>query len=254
VIIASALSSFEDALEFIFKAQESRAGTVQVGGLGEVGHLASNHFAVSAVALLVACAVALPLALWLGHIGRGQFLAVSVANIGRAVPSLAIIAFFVAFLGTGFTNVCFALVLLAIPPILTNTYVGIRQVDADLVDAARGQGMSGMQIVRRIELPIALPTIFAGIRIGAVFVVATATIAPLAGYDTLGTPIISYNVYGTSGQLGAAIVVAVLALAADAGFGGVQRLVTPKGLKVAARGGRRRLRPWPQSTRRVQLP
>jgi osmoprotectant transport system permease protein len=254
MVIASVLSSFEDAITFIFQAQESRAGTVKVGGLGEIGHLAGQHVAVSVVALLIGCVVALPLALWLGHIGKGQFLAVSVANIGRAVPSLAIIAFFVAFLGTGFTNVCFALVLLAIPPILTNTYVGVRQVDRDLVDAARGQGYSGAQIVRRIELPLALPTIFGGVRIAAVFVVATATIAPLAGYDTLGTPIISFNVYGSSGQLGAAIVVAVLALAADAGFGGVQRLVTPKGLKVAARGGRRRLRPWSQPTRSVQVP
>ena len=253
MIIASALSSFEDAIQFIFQAQESRAGTVKVGGLGEVGDLAANHFSVSMVALLVACVVALPLALWLGHIGRGQFLAISVANIGRAVPSLAIIAFFVAFLGTGFTNVCFALVLLAVPPILTNTYVGVRQVDPDLIDAARGQGFSGAQIVRSIELPLALPTIFGGIRIAAVFVIATATIAPLEGYDTLGTPIISYNVYGSSGQLGAAIVVAVLALAADAGFGALQRLVTPKGLKVAARD-RRRFRLWPQSTRSVQHP
>jgi osmoprotectant transport system permease protein len=253
VISASLLSSFEDAIRFIFQAQESRAGTVQVGGLGEVGDLAANHVLVSLVAVLVACALTLPLALWLGHAGRGQFLAVSVANIGRAVPSLAIIAFFVAFLGTGFTNVCFALVLLAIPPILTTTYVGMRQVDRDLVDAARGQGLGEAQIVRSIELPLAMPTIFAGIRIAAVTVIATATIAPLAGYDTLGTPIISFNVYGTAGQLGAAIVVALLALAADAGFAGLQRLVTPKGLKVAVRG-RRTFRIWPQSTRRVHLP
>jgi osmoprotectant transport system permease protein len=253
VILASVLSSFEDAIRFVFEEQESRAGTVQVGGLGEIGHLAGNHVLVSLVALLAACAVALPIALWLGHVGRGQFLAVSVANIGRAVPSLAIIAFFVAFLGTGFTNVCFALVLLAIPPILTNTYVGVRQVDRDLVDAARGQGLSEAQIVRSIELPLALPTIFGGIRIAAVTVIATAIIAPLAGYDTLGTPIISFNVYGSAGQLGTAIVVALLALAADAGFAGVQRLVTPRGLKVAARG-RRPSRLWPQSIRRVHLP
>ncbi|MFP5363433.1 MAG: ABC transporter permease [Thermoleophilia bacterium] len=250
MIIASAIG---DAIGFIFEARESRAGTVEVGGLGEIGHLAGNHFLVSAVAVLIAIAVATPLSLWLGHIGKGQFLAGSVANIGRAVPSLAIIAFFVAFLGSGFTNVCFALILLAIPPILTNTYVGVRQVDRELVDAARGQGMSEAQIVRRIELPLALPTIFGGIRLAAVAVLATAIIAPLAGYETLGTPIISFNVYGTAGQLGAAIVVAVLTLAADAGFAAVQRLVTPKGLKVA-RGGRRSTRPWPLSPRRVQIP
>ena len=250
MIVASAIG---DGFQFIFEARESRAGTVEVGGLGEISHLAGNHFLVSFVAVLIAIVVAMPLSLWLGHIGKGQFIAGSVANVGRAVPSLAIIAFFVAFLGSGFTNVCFALILLAIPPILTNTYVGVRQVDRELVDAARGQGMSEAQIVRRIELPLALPTIFGGIRLAAVAVLATAIIAPLAGYETLGTPIISFNVYGSAGQLGAAIVVAVLTLAADAGFAAVQRLVTPKGLKVA-RGGRRSTRPWPLSPRRVQIP
>lgn len=250
MIIASVIG---DAISFIFEARESRAGTVEVGGLGEIGHLAGNHFLVSSVAVVIAIVVAMPISLWLGHIGKGQFIAGSVANIGRAVPSLAIIAFFVAFLGSGFTNVCFALILLAIPPILTNTYVGVRQVDRELVDAARGQGMSEAQIVRRIELPLALPTIFGGIRLAAVAVLATAIIAPLAGYETLGTPIISFNVYGSAGQLGAAIVVAVLTLAADAGFAAVQRLVTPKGLK-AARGGRGSSRVWPISLRRVQIP
>ncbi len=250
MIVASTLG---DAFQFIFESRESRAGTVEVGGLGEVGHLAGNHFLVSAVAVVIAIAVAMPLALWLGHIGKGQFLAGSVANIGRAVPSLAIIAFFVAFLGTGFTNVCFALILLAIPPILTNTYVGVRQVDRELVDAARGQGMSEAQIVRHIELPLALPTIFGGIRLAAVAVLATAIIAPLAGYETLGTPLISFNVYGEAGAVGAAIVVATLTLAADAGFAGVQRAVTPKGLKLA-RGGRSSPRFLPTPSRRVHTP
>lgn len=247
MIIASALG---DGISFIFEARESRAGTVEVGGLGEIGQLAGNHFLVSSVAVAIAIIVAMPIALWLGHIGRGEFLAGSVANIGRAVPSLAIIAFFVAFLGSGFTNVCFALILLAIPPILTNTYVGVRQVDRELVEAARGQGLSEVQIVRRIELPLALSPIFGGIRLASVAVLATAIIAPLAGYETLGTPIISFNVYGTAGQLGAAIVVASLTLAADAGFALIQRLVTPKGLKVARRG-RRPNRLWPLTPRRV---
>jgi len=250
MVIASVFSTFEDAISFIFEAQESRAGTVQVGGLDEISHLAGNHFLISAVALAIATALTVPFALWLGHLGKAEFLAVSVSNIGRAVPALAIIAFFVAFLGTGFTNICLALVLLAIPPILTNTYVGVRQVDRQLVDAARGQGLSEGQIVRRIELPLALPTIFGGIRLSAVNVLATAIIAPEAGYDTLGTPIISFNVYGTSGSVGAAIVIAVLTLSADAGFALVQRLVTPKGIKLA-RGGGSPLRFLPLSQRRV---
>lgn len=252
-IPASILSTFGDALKFIFQERESGAGTVNVGGLHEMGHLAGNHFAVSFVALVIAIAVAVPIGLWLGHLGRAELLAVGVANIGRAVPALAIIAFCVAFLGTGFTNIAFALTLLAIPPILTNTYVGMRQVDPELVDAARGQGLSGVQVVRQVELPLALATIFGGVRISAVTVLATAIIAPLAGLYTLGTPILSGEVYGESGQIAAAIVVAVLTLTTDAGFALVQRLVTPKGLKVAARGGVRS-RTWPISIRRVQLP
>lgn len=251
--IGAFLSTFRDAIEFIFQARESSAGTVQVGGLEEVGHLAGNHFAVSFIALAIAVAVSVPVGLWLGHLGRAEFLAVGVANIGRAVPALAIIAFFVAFLGTGFTNVVFALTLLAIPPILTNTYVGMRQIDPELVDAARGQGFAESQIVRDVELPLALPTIFGGIRISAVTVLATAIIAPRAGLDTLGTPIISFNVYGPAGQVGAAIVVALLTLATDAGFAGVQRLVTPRGLKVAA-SDRVPRRVLPTAMRRVHQP
>jgi osmoprotectant transport system permease protein len=135
----------------------------------------------------------------------------------------------------GFTNVMFALVLLAIPPILTNAYVGVTQVEPDTVDAARGVGMTGLQIVRKVELPLALPILFGGIRTSAVNVVATATIAPLAGVVTLGNPIINAQVYGNAGRLGAAIVVAVVAVAADAGFGLLQRAVTPRALRLANR-------------------
>jgi osmoprotectant transport system permease protein len=139
--------------------------------------------------------------------------------------------------------VAVVLLLLAIPPILTNTYVGVRQVDPEIIDAARGVGMSEAQIVRRVRLPLALPTIFAGIRVSAVSVVATATIAPFANVQTLGTPIVEPQTYDFSGGLGAAIVVAVLTLAVDAGIGLIQRAVTPKGIKLAeeAPGTRRRL-------------
>jgi osmoprotectant transport system permease protein len=253
LILASILTTFRDGVEFIFQRRESGAGTVNVGGLHEVGHLAGNHFAVSFLAVVIAIAVSVPIGLWLGHLGRAEFLAIGVANIGRAVPALAIIAFFVAFLGTGFRNITFALTLLAIPPILTNTYVGMRQVDPELVDAARGQGLSESQIVGRVELPLALATIFGGVRISAVTVLATAIIAPRAGLDSLGTPIISSEVYGEAGQIGAAIVIAVLTLTTDAGFALVQRLVTPKGLKVAG-SGRSPSRLWPTSIRRVQIP
>ena len=124
----------------------------------------------------------------------------------------ALLAFFISFIGLGYTNVIAVLVLLAIPPLITNTYVGVRQVDRDTVDAARGQGMTGMEIVRKIELPLALPSIFAGLRTSAVNVVATATIAPIANVQTLGEPIITPQTYGLVGGLGAAIIVAAITL------------------------------------------
>jgi osmoprotectant transport system permease protein len=228
------MSEFKDAIDFIFHSRESLTGGVQIGG-SEIWSLLAKHVALSAAALGLACLIAVPIGLWLGHIRRGQFVAISISNVGRAVPTLALIAFFIAYLGVGFTNVMFALMLLAIPPILTNAYVGVTQVDPDTVDAARGVGMTGSQVVRRVELPLALPIVMGGIRISAVNVVATATIAPLAGVVTLGNPIINAQVYGSAGRLGAAIVVAVLAVAADAGFGLLQRAVTPRALRLANR-------------------
>ncbi len=228
----AALGPFGDAIEWIFQERVSQAGTVRIGGLGEVGQLTFTHLQLSIAATLIATAVALPLGLWLGHIGRFQFLATSISNIGRAVPALGIIVFFIAFLGVGFVNVCFALVLLAIPPILTNTYVAVRGVDPETVDAATGVGLTGRDVALKVELPMALPTIMNGIRISLVSVIATATIAPLANVDTLGRPIISPNVYGTAGQLGSCIVVALLTLGADGIFALLQRTVTPRGLKV----------------------
>jgi osmoprotectant transport system permease protein len=235
-MILATLGPFGDAIEFIFKERVSQAGTVKVGGLGEMWDLTWTHLQLSLVATLVATAIAMPLGIWLGHIGRFQFLATSISNIGRAIPALGLVVFFIAFLGVGFLNVCVALVLLAIPPIITNSYVGIRGVDPETVDAARGNGLTERQIAVQVELPLALPTIMSGIRISLVSVIATATIAPLANVDTLGRPIISPNVYGTSGQLAACIVVALVTFAADALFAALQRAVTPEGLKLAERG------------------
>jgi osmoprotectant transport system permease protein len=229
------LGEFGDAIDFIFDERESPAGGARVGGLAEMWELMWEHLKLSGAALGIACVASVPLGLWLGHIGKGGFLAINASNVGRAVPTLALIAFFVAFLGVGFTNLTLALVLLAIPPILTNTYTGVRQVDRDTVDSARGMGMTGAQIVRRVELPLALPLIFGGIRISAVNVVATATIAPLAGVITLGDPIINVNTYGDEGRLAAAIVVALLAVVTEVSLGALQRGVTPRGLKLQRR-------------------
>jgi osmoprotectant transport system permease protein len=226
------LGEFGDAIDFIFRGRLSREGT-HVGG-SQFLDLTWEHMKLTLVAMAVAALIAIPLGLWLGHVGKGGFLAISVSNVGRAVPSLALIAFFVAYLGVGFTNVTLALVLLAIPPILTNTYVAMRQVDPDTVDAARGMGMTGRQIVRRVELPMALALIFGGVKTSMVNVVATATIAPLAGVNTLGDPIINVSTYGDAGRLGAAIVVAGLAVFTELSLSAVQRAVTPEGLKLQA--------------------
>ena len=225
------VSEFNDAVDFILHKRESVSGGVQVGG-SELLTFTAQHLLLSFVAVAAACIVSVPIGLYLGHIGKGEFLAISISNIGRAVPSLALLAFFIAYIGVGFNNIVVVLFLLAVPPILTNTYVSTRQTSPGTVDAARGMGMTERQIVQKVELPLGLSGIFGGIRTSAVNVVATATIAPLASYDTLGTPIISGNVYGDSGRLGAALLVALLTVAVDLILAGVQRAVTPKGIKL----------------------
>jgi osmoprotectant transport system permease protein len=248
------VNEFFDAIDFIFSERESPAGGAQVGGLANMWELTWEHLQLSGVSIAIACAIAIPLGLWLGHTGRGGFLAINASNVGRAVPSLALIAFFVAYIGVGFTNLTLALVLLAIPPILTNTYTGVRQVDRDSVDSARGMGMTGTQVVRRVELPLALPLIFGGIRISAVNVVATATIAPLAGVVTLGDPIINVNTYGDEGRLAAALLVALLAVMTELVLGAVQRAVTPRGLKLEGGGGRWRRLAFAMPNNRREAP
>jgi osmoprotectant transport system permease protein len=227
------LGPFGDALELIFNGVESPLARGEVGGPSEVADFALTHIALSAAAMAASMLLAVPAGVVLGHRGRGELFAVAAGNAGRALPELVLIAIMVAFVGTGFLNVAIALTILAIPPILTNTYVGITQVDRTAVEAARGMGMSEAAIALRIELPLAAPTIMTGIRTSAVNVVATATIAPLASVNTLGTFILSPNVYGdTTGPLAGAMLVAALALVVELGLAGVQRAVTPKGLKL----------------------
>jgi osmoprotectant transport system permease protein len=229
-VLASLFSTFGDGLDFIVDARTGRGGG-EVGGLSANGDLLWEHLKLCIVAMAIACAVALPLGLWLGHTRRAAFLAISVSNIGRAVPAIALLFVFFAFLGAGFANVALALTLLAIPPILTNAYVAIRQVDRETIDAARGMGLSGAQVLWQVELPLGLPLIFGGIKTSTVNVIATATIAPLAGVVTLGDPLVSFAVYGYPGQIGVSIIVAALAIAAELGLSAVQRAVTPKGIK-----------------------
>jgi osmoprotectant transport system permease protein len=190
-----------------------------------------DHLLLSGAALAVSICVAVPLGVVLGHLHRGSFVAVNVANVGRALPTLVVIAVGFTFLGLGFTNVMVALVVLAVPPILTNAYVAIDQVDPDAVEAARGMGMTPLQVLRRVEIPLGLPLLFAGIRTAVVFVIATATIAAIAGGGGLGDILANQAAYRVEGVVAAAIWVSVLALAADAAVGLVQRWVTPAGLK-----------------------
>lgn len=231
------MSLLGDALDFIAHEQQSIDGT-PIGGPEQLWELTRTHLELSGVALGVAALLAIPLGLWLGHRRKGELVAIAASNIGRAVPSLALIALFVAFVGTGFVNVALALTLLALPPVLASTYVGVAAVDPEVVDAARGQGLTEWQIIRQVELPLALPSVFGGLRTSAVNVVATATIAPLAGVLTLGDPIIATSVYGDAGRLGASILVAALAILTEIGFAQAQRLATPAPLRSAGNGGR----------------
>jgi osmoprotectant transport system permease protein len=229
---AGFLGSFGDAFEFIFSGQQSPLARGEVGGLDQVWDLLVTHVALSAAAMALGLAIALPLGVYLGHRGRGELFAVAAGNAGRALPELVLIALFVAFVGTGFDNVMLALMILAVPPILTNTFVGIRQVDRTAVEAARGMGMSERAIALRIELPLAAPTIMTGVRTSAINVIATATIAPLGGVLTLGDFILSPNVYGDAGVIAGAILVALLALAVELGLAALQSALTPKGVKL----------------------
>jgi osmoprotectant transport system permease protein len=163
---------------------------------------------------------------------RGSFVAINIGNLWRSLPSLAVLAIAVAFLGLGLANVELALIVLAVPPIVTNAYAAVDGVDRDLVDAARGMGMTEWEILTVVELPLSLPLIFAGVRTAAVFVVATTTISALAGYSgTLGDVINNETSYRPSGVLGGAICVAALALAVEVSLAGAQRLLTPRALR-----------------------
>jgi len=197
-----------------------------------------EHVLFSGAAVLVGLAIALPIGLHIGHTGRGAVVAIGVTNIGRAVPSYALLFVFFPLFGLGlggFATPFPALVLLAIPPILTNAYVGLREVDREAVDAGRGMGMSSRQLLVGVELPIALPVVVAGIRTAAVQVVATATLAALVAAGGLGRYIVDgFALQEEQRLMGGAILVALLALATERTLTLVEgRLVSP-GIRSAA--------------------
>jgi osmoprotectant transport system permease protein len=196
-----------------------------------------DHIRLSAAALLIASLLALPLAVLVSQSRLGSFLAINISNVGRAVPSLAILALALPFLGLGFWPSLLALTLLAIPPILINASVGLREVDASVIESARGMGLSRLQILTRIRFPIAMPVIFAGLRTSAVQVVASATLATFIGGGGLGDLIVQgLQRNRPEVQLAGAIPVALLAIGTELGFGALQRVSTPKGLLLAERG------------------
>jgi osmoprotectant transport system permease protein len=190
-----------------------------------------EHVELSAASVGIALVIALPLGVLLGHVHRFSWIAISVANVGRALPTLAVIAVLLVFMPIGSTVVAIALVVLAVPPILTNAYVGVSEVDHETVEAARGMGMSEWQILRRVELPLATPLVFAGIRTAVVYVVASATIAAIAGGGGLGEIIVNQAGYRIEGVIAASLLVSALAFASDAAVAGVQWLVTPEPLR-----------------------
>jgi len=227
------LASFGGAVEFIFTPQPSNVtGGKLVGGFSQSMELLLAQIEVTVIALAIALVIGLPLGLYLGHRGRGEQLAVGLANAGRAIPELAVIALVATLIGVGLLTVAPALAILGIPPILTNAYVGVRQVDPATVRAARGIGMTELEVIRKVELPMAVPTIMGGVRGAAIVIVATATIAPLAGVVTLGDYIINESIYGTDGVLAGAILVALLALTLEFSLAGLQRLLTSRGLRL----------------------
>lgn len=227
------LASFVGAVEFIFEAQPSPVtGGKLVGGPSQTLELTLTQLEVTVLALALAMIIALPIGLYLGHRGSGELLAIGLGNAGRAVPELAVIAFMAAAIGVGLLNLTIALAILGIPPILTNSFVGIRQVNRSAVDAARGVGMTEAEILFKVEVPLAIPTLMTGIRGATLNIVATATIGPLAGVLTLGDYIINNSVYGTNGVLAGAIMVALLALALEGLLSLLQRRLTSRGLKL----------------------
>ena len=189
---------------------------------------------VTVIAMAISLVIALPVGVWLGHRHRGSFVAINLGNVWRALPSLVVLAIGSAFLGIGLKNVLLALVVLAIPPIITNAYVGVDQVDGDLVDAAKGMGMTDWQILTQVELPLSIPLVMAGVRTATLFVISTTTLAAYAGYgDSLGEIINNEAGYHLYGVLGAAICIAAMAILIEAGLALLQRAMTPAPLRRA---------------------
>lgn len=200
-----------------------------------------EHVLMSLAATGAAALVALPIGLTLGHFGRGGAIAINISNVGRALPSFAILVLAVQVVGIGPKPAFLALVALAIPPMVTNSFVGMRDVDAELRDAARGLGMSDLRVLLRVELPNALPVVMAGVRTAGVQVVATATLAALVGWGGLGRFIIDgFSQLDYVQVFAGALLVVALSAVAELTLALLQRALTPAGLRSASAADRGR--------------
>lgn len=203
-------------------------------GDGGIPHRTFEHVLMSAGSLLAAGLLALPAGIILGHFGKFGNLAINISNVGRAIPSFALLVIAVELVGIGWVPAFVALVALGVPPMVTNSYLGMREVDADVREAARGMGMRGRVVLWRVELPIALPFIMTGIRTSAVNIVATATLAALVAWGGLGRFIVDgFGLQDYPMMFAGAILVGVLSLVVEFSLAGLQRLVTPAGLRIS---------------------
>ena len=195
-----------------------------------------QHLGYTGLSLLVAALIALPIGVYIGHRGRGGFVVVNLANAWRAIPTLGLLIIMVILIGFNVLAWLIPLVILGIPPILVNAYEGVAGVDPDLKDAARGMGMTEWQILRKVEIPVALPLIMLGLRTSAIFIVATATIAAEIGLGGLGRYIIDGLAQDNYGEVaGGAVLVVILALVVQVIFVGLRYLVVPAPLRVQSR-------------------
>ncbi len=203
-----------------------------------------EHLGYTALTLLIAVVIAVPLGAWIGHTGRGGFLVVGMANGLRALPTLGLLVLIVGATGLGLLGPITALVILAVPPILAGTYAGVRNVDPAVVDAARGMGMRGREVLLGVELPNALPLIIGGIRSSVLQVISTATIAAYVALGGLGRYIIDgLAVRDFPQMIAGSLLVALLAIVVDLLLAGLQKLLVSPGLRVAPASRRLRLVP-----------
>jgi len=215
-------------------------------GSGGIPARLVEHLAYVALAMIIALVIALPVGAWVGHTGRGGFLVVGSANALRALPTLGVLILLVTPFGLSIIGPLIALVVLAVPPLLAGTYAGVRNVDPAVVDAARGMGMRGGEVLWRVELPNALPLIIGGVRSAVLQVISTATIAAYVGLGGLGRYIFDGLAQRDFPQMiGGSLLVALLAIVVDLLLAALQKVVVSPGLQAVPRSGPRRLRAVP---------